>query len=333
MVFERTSTPIGSDKVVSVIVSICNGSSYDPVFRTTEQKADVDGQVIVYHMSPSEYSALIDNTSELEAIREFRQIVRDIHPSAVVFNWECCSQFSDAGFGEDPTETYRLIDYCLKRGYTLIFGDFSLKALIGTWNDEILGTCPFVKTGEMGGTFQLYFNRKQLLGCPSAQLRVVARLTDQTQVTVGCLGGTIMYTVKDMYNIDSRYGLKILSVMKQTDKTDYTKSGFNTYTVPGQLLNGYTAHTLLTYKNPQGSPGRILTSCGHWCELYSIETSIHHILDVAMEDYGEDYALKIEREYAKTDSDSERKAFNLKYAKQFIKQTPPCTITSVNQSL
>jgi hypothetical protein len=46
--------------------------------------------------------------------------------------------------------------------------DYSLKALIGSWKENLLGPNPFVKIGEFRNSFQLEFDPNILKDCPSA---------------------------------------------------------------------------------------------------------------------------------------------------------------------
>lgn len=67
--------------------------------------------------------------------------VANVPPECVVFNWECSSGYSDEGFGS-PKQTesvYALLDILVQRGYFAMFSDFALKALIGTWQENLLG--------------------------------------------------------------------------------------------------------------------------------------------------------------------------------------------------
>jgi hypothetical protein len=40
-----------------------------------------------------------------------------------------------------------------------MFSDFSLKALIKSWKDGVLGPNPFVKVGETGTPIKMKFNK------------------------------------------------------------------------------------------------------------------------------------------------------------------------------
>jgi hypothetical protein len=67
--------------------------------------------------------------------------------SCIVFNWECSSGFSHQQFDNNGKYVYGLLELVIKRGYIAMFSDFSLKALIWSWNADILGVNPFIKIG------------------------------------------------------------------------------------------------------------------------------------------------------------------------------------------
>ena len=76
-----------------------------------------------------------------------------------------------------------------------MFSDFSLKALIGEWNIQVLGANPFIKVQEHTGNVVLKFNPETLKKSPSAQLQLVGTLSDGGMCNVNASGGTIGYTV------------------------------------------------------------------------------------------------------------------------------------------
>lgn len=71
--------------------------------------------------------------------------IKSLDSDCVVFNWECCSGYSNKHFSEGPAVVYKFIDAMLKRNHMLMFSDFSLKALISSWDQEVLGPNPFVQ--------------------------------------------------------------------------------------------------------------------------------------------------------------------------------------------
>lgn len=76
-----------------------------------------------------------------------------------------------------------------------MFSDFSLKALIGLWDEEILGPNPYQQVDETSDTILLNFNGEDLIESPSSQLQVVGKLAENGSLQVSVLGGTIVYGV------------------------------------------------------------------------------------------------------------------------------------------
>lgn len=58
-----------------------------------------------------------------------------------------------------------------------MFSDFSLKALIKEWDENVLGPNPFEKVGETSTPIKLKFDKQTLLDSPSSQLQAVAQLS------------------------------------------------------------------------------------------------------------------------------------------------------------
>ena len=50
------------------------------------------------------------------------------------------------------------IAYFVNTGFMVMCSDFSLKALIGLWDESLLGPNPFVKAGEFSTKFTLKFD-------------------------------------------------------------------------------------------------------------------------------------------------------------------------------
>ena len=91
----------------------------------------------------------------------------------MVFNWECSSGYSGKQFGEGKKELFHFVKAVIDRGHMTMFSDFSLKALIAQWDEKLLGTNPFVQTGETSSPVVLRFKAGELKECPSAQLQTV----------------------------------------------------------------------------------------------------------------------------------------------------------------
>ena len=87
--------------------------------------------------------------------------IRAVQPDSVVFNWECCSGCSHEHF-DDSSIVMSLVKRLIQGGHMVMFSDFSLKALIQDWKEDLLGPNPFVKTSEVNSTFKLRFDPEVL---------------------------------------------------------------------------------------------------------------------------------------------------------------------------
>lgn len=120
-------------KVVAVIITFCNGSSYDHLFTTVEQKAIEGTKVEVYACEslylPSLVEAFNGKPKDDVAIRLMDSIGK-VDPDCVVLNWECCSGYSGKHFAEGTDLLFKFLKTVIDRGHMAMFSDFSLKALV-----------------------------------------------------------------------------------------------------------------------------------------------------------------------------------------------------------
>ena len=181
-----------------MIVTFVNGSSYDHLFSSMEQKAEEGTQVLVYSCNSNSVSAILNgfnNETDDQTVKDMIGYIRELDSDCVVFNWECCSGYSGEMFQEGKQVVFDFVAQMLQRGYMLMFSDFSLKALINEWNTKVLGPNPFKKVSEFGGDFKLSFNCETLRDCPSAQLQIVGEMASEGYCNVSAMGGTIVYGV------------------------------------------------------------------------------------------------------------------------------------------
>jgi len=222
-------------KLAAVIITICDGSTYDNLFSSVKQEAGEGSRVAVYSAQKTAIKALIDQLMEpdADALKErsddLKQLLSDLaeieDASCVAINYECCSECTDAGFARMPAE--RIIselEFFLSRGYLAMYSDFSLKALIQAWNEvgdgTAIGANPFVRTGGHNGSVTLNFNPFTLKTCISSQLQSVGELCpDQDFCTVHCMSGTVKYSLKpgvrERKEQETRpYDVEVLTVAK-----------------------------------------------------------------------------------------------------------------------
>ena len=166
------------ERLVGVIVTIFESGSYDENFREVRPETVPGEKVSTYSLSLFAVQKLQDSLSgKLTPEGIWAQLVEDIRSvpaDSVTFNWECCGACSDKGFRQgsrasarsrsrrlisaSSSSTVDLIAFALQSGFSVMCSDFSLKALISEWSEELLGPNPFTRLpGTCDDQFQLEF--------------------------------------------------------------------------------------------------------------------------------------------------------------------------------
>jgi len=342
------------DKLVAVIVTIYEGSSYDEMFREVRPTTVPGERISTYSLGMTDIAQLHDYLAENSMIPdnqpEWQSLVDDViavDADSVVFNWECCSDCGDHCFPcsrnsssrrplltsrlaprrsqneSSQSETMEFMALALSRGHTVMCSDFSLKSLIYEWSEQHLGPNPFVKVGECDSQFQLEFVPQELQhGDVPQQLQVVGELCrEQGKAVVNAMGGTIMYTLDPKRPRTGRYDVKVLTVVTDVDGSlRHVQEGIQCSIGEGDdMKKGIAGHVTLTY--PSG--GQLVTSMGHWIELTRINTSLESVLRTAGHNFGAEEADDFRREYALMDSDSARYECVQKRAQKLVHQSMP----------
>jgi len=318
--------------LVSVIITIFNGSSYATLFRTVAQVAPA-GRVAVYQMQPQSLEGMLDKMKKpTQSIRDsdpaFIKIVDAIYadmasldPENVVFNWECCSSFSSSGFPGSSLKivTMDLVQLALERKHMVMFSDFALKALLNDWSVQHLGPRPFAKIGEFTTSFDLKFDPATLKKCASAQLTKVGELCENGEATLHALSGTLAFGVDHQIRRTDLYTVEVLTVATRLGSLDIGK-------VPDRNISkigdhkGLVGHAIVHY----ATGGKMLLSAGHWIELSRLDVSAETLIKVAETNYGASFKEEIEQELKVVATPVEREKVVQKYACLMVQQSAPC---------
>eukprot|EP00128_Syssomonas_multiformis_P015201 Colp12_sorted_trinity150504_noHs@12780 len=206
----------------------------------------------------------------------------------------------------------------------VMFGDFSLKALISSWKEEVLGPNPFIKANEFTGSFTIEFDPNHLAGCPSAQLQKVGELCANGVATLHALGGTICYTVDRKKTDHNKYKLDVLTVA--TKQGELTFKEWEHPLCKIKEHEGAAGHVALTY--PSG--GILLTSSGHWIELAQLDTTLDNIIKSAAKQYGEAYAEQMKTELSTAPPEMQQQKMQM-YASRAVQSAAPCSYTPLSR--
>ena len=166
------------DKLVAVIVTISADVSYDENFREVRPETVPGERVSTYSVNLHDAGQLLDLLTGRQAAelgwRELLDDINSVAADSVTFNWECCGACGPHGFARGqfggrrraqvgPSVNMQLISHALQRGFTVMCSDFSLKALLSEWSEDLLGANPFVTLPcQCDRQFQLDFFPDQL---------------------------------------------------------------------------------------------------------------------------------------------------------------------------
>ena len=203
------------------------------------------------------------------------------------------------------------VAHALDRGFMVIFGDFSLKALIKDWDHSLLGPLPFEQVGETSGTVRLRFHREHLIECPSSQLQCVGQLCGDNFAGVHALGGTIQFTVKQDQEATDAYQLQILTVAE-------APADYHGPTVTVGQYTGTAGHVLLRYRKG----GMLLVSATHWMELTNVNADEAQVALVLLQQQGQFSADKFREELANCQTAEERTACSNRSAVALVQCSP-----------
>ena len=329
---DAKESPAAKDvPLVGVVVTLHDASSYDPLFREYKQEPP-EGRVSVWECSSTSLGPLLDallgDRDPARAADVYDALgaeIAAVDAESVVFNWECCGGCCDAGF-VDTALVMRAVEVLLGRGFTLMFSDFSLKALLGAWRAGAaagaLGPCPLVKLGEFSSRFELRFDPAALQKCGSAQLERVGELCENGDASVAALGGTIAYAVDVEGLAGAPYRVEVLTVATTFEGASALER-FPDALRGGRVSavgshRGAAGHVRITFPNG----GAMLLSCGHWVELVKLDVTAERLVEVAEKAYGAARSREIAQEMADA-APARRAEIVQSYAKQIVNQNSP----------
>eukprot|EP01103_Thecamoeba_quadrilineata_P015996 TRINITY_DN521_c0_g1_i1.p1 TRINITY_DN521_c0_g1~~TRINITY_DN521_c0_g1_i1.p1 ORF type:complete len:357 (+),score=47.42 TRINITY_DN521_c0_g1_i1:46-1116(+) len=320
-----------SKPLLAVIITLYAGSSYDALFRTKQQEAPEGGRVSVWQMEINTQNmkdlifSLDNRTAVAPSLKELFEDIDQVEPFATVFNFECCSQCSDHnGFGnrEMDIDTISAMGRLLHFGFFIMTSDFSLKALIKSWDKNVLGECPFIQVGSYSTSCDLRFVPGILKECPSAQLASVGNLCENGEAHVHAMSGTIAFSLKKNYQelvVDQPYTLQVLTVVTQTDGIPVSNDNSESVLASIRDYKGLIGHAVLTYK----TGGNLVVSSCHWLELSHLNTSEENVFKTWEINQGVEYAQMMRKEYEAVPLEQQSAQLQ-SYAARIVQTSAPC---------
>lgn len=347
--FRQDENP--KDKLVGVVVTIFQDSSYDEMFREKRPTTVPGERVSTYSIGCCDVATLLTylaatvSSQYPDLWNNLIEDIRAVPADSVVFNWECCSACGDHAFPctehadsmhdhaaarPGSSATMRFIGFALRSGFTVMCSDFSLKSLIFEWSEEQLGPNPFLKVGACDHQFSLEFVPQDLANeeVPQ-QLQVVGELCkDSGKAVVSAMSDTIVYTLNPNRQKTDLYDVKVLTVA--THLGGFSMNGLASNMactvgergflgMGGNLKRGTAGHVTLTY----AEGGQLVTSMGHWIELTRINTTVESVMRCARHNFGAMEAEQIQSEYMLQRTDEQREATLQKWSHEMVSQSAP----------
>jgi len=321
--------------VSSVILTVFSESSYDGLFREVKQEPpEPSVAVSLFQLSYADLGTLhlamtgasIDGSNHAVVIREICHDISRAEPHSVVMNFECCSCASESGFRGGAADVMKMVRLFVDRQHMVMFGDFTVKALIKDWDTKLLGPNPFSQIGTCSNSFDLHFDCDVLRKSPSAQLATVANLCANGSAHVHALGGTVLFTVNPAATDNNQYKLEVLTVAVKVDQLPVViPSNVRACTLPSDKdIKGAAGHVLLRYPSPkaEGQEGFILVSMGHWIELARLDVKLENVIRHAEINYGTEYANNLSAQL-RCAAPAAQAAQIQSYAKMQVQQASP----------
>lgn len=311
--------------ILSVIVTIFSGTSYDNLFHQVQQVAP-GGRISLYSLDLGFVNTFFEELKKLELsqsnedMKSFADEIKNLSPDAILFNFECCSGCSY--HFPHPLETIAMITYLMEKGHMVMCSDFAVKSLIKDWQ-ESLGPNPFVNLGECSSHLELFFEPAILQKSASKQLQMVGELCENGTTTLNVLGGTVIFGMNKLKADNNTYKTNVLTIVTKMPDYPIIPNNDNLWEINERI--GTIGHVLLKY--PKG--GTLLLSAGHWIELSNLNANVDNLEAVAKKNYGEnnEYQMEID-EIRGLNSELEREERVQKMANKFVQQTTSCNYSS-----
>lgn len=317
--------------ILSVIVTFRSGESYDNLFNQVKQVPPEGGRITLYeanldnidklysYLSLEESLDKISDETLRKTVSELLHEMSDIESDCVLFNFECCSGCGSETFSKKDA-TMKMVKLILDKGSMVMFSDFAVKALINEWDEQLLGSNPFIKLGECHSSIYLAFKPEKLINSPSAQLKMVGELSKKGECHIHALSGTIVFGV-DMRKADNaKYDLDILTIATKTQGCNIHSEKNKDYLYEIDNKSGAVGHAFIKYKS---SNGILLLSAGHWIELSKLDVDVSKLEYMAEKAGGEYYNQMMNIKSSKV-SEKEKFTQYEKLANKYVQQSTPC---------
>ena len=291
----------------NIILCIYSSVSYDDMYRKVESSDDnkINIYSVGYETIDNFYDIIINKKSTInESYVNLMDDLEKVKPENVMIYFECCSYFESVGY-KFTNNCIKLIEYFIfNKKYLILCADFSLKALINSWDVELFGPNPMTRCADITEQqIEIEFEKDKFTSSGLKQLQVISGLVDSDnnkgEISLHVLDKTISYKLNR--ENDDKYEINILSIVKKEEKKydslDLNNNEHilkkrtlsnNDYVVTKKeenILNNFIGQAIINFKEG----GKIFASNGHFSELCNINCSKKTLLKSIEQILGKDY--------------------------------------------
>jgi hypothetical protein len=299
--------------------------------------SEVEANCVLFNFECCQYFNKIDNgygnnyieEQNIEDEDEFSQ--NSIKSSNVNKITKKIDEHSHAYSFPDKQSTNDCLREFIKRGYYIMFADFSLKALINEWNEEILGPNPLVNIGCNNSKMMLEFDPEQLKNCESVQLQSVGKICPKGELKLSCMSETIVVGL-DKTKIEDQKIYKYETLTIAINHEEYNPEDYNEKYMYYHLHGNRGTLGHASFKYESGSV--LFVSAGHWIELHEIDSNVEDMKKFATENWGEDNEMQDELKeisQMKSDNNVEYIQKEKRLASQMIQKSVNCNFSKKSQ--
>ena len=202
-------------------INITSGTSYDGVFpknpingARTISISHTQAEVLTKMIQTNAVVGSPPSTFETDSIEFIQEALNG--NMRILVNFDCCDAIHKChppqlyAFSHSTYECMNLIVASLSAGYHVVCSDYSLKALAGSWESHLPGTCPIVLTGSISGNVQLIQDLEECRKALLPQQKPLADLTvpEKSNPLVGisrinCMQDTFRGIVQSKHILDA----------------------------------------------------------------------------------------------------------------------------------
>lgn len=280
-------------------ICIYGGCSYDKAYRKGNKNSKINSYTI-NHNDLEDFTKMIKKEKQINDENNSccKNLLRDfdkLEGKNIMVYFECCGFLTGNDCEFSPTSMSLILYLLFEKKCFILFSDFSLKALINSWNEEMFGLNPFIRYDDFKkGEIKISFEKEKFKNSNLKQLQVISELVSTKEeignISVKVLEETISFGFKEELLNTESYNIEILSNIKNEleeikETQEFKRRKINKSSIGQAIIN-------FKKKDEQNNIeeyGKILVSNSHFCELSEINYNKDSLMSSIKSNLGQEY--------------------------------------------